>query len=81
MVTANVLASKHVLAATNYIKDHKHVKCAILQQINDKMAFTKPEYEQQLTSVHHFLTTNRKYTRRTLKQRGHSYIVALRNIN
>jgi len=41
----------------------------------------KLEYEQHLTSVHHFLTTNRKYTRRTLKMRALSSNVAVSNIN
>jgi hypothetical protein len=81
MVTANVLPSTHMLAATNYLKVHSHNKCAILQQINEKMAFTKLEYEHQLTSVHHFLTTNRKYTRRNLKLRGLTSIVTVSNNN
>lgn len=79
MVTADVMASMHTLAATSHFKVHRHDKCAILQQINDQMACMKPEYEQQLTSVHHFLTTNRKYTRRTVKLRGHSSNITVSN--
>ena len=67
MVTANVLANMHMLAATNYFKVRRHDICAILQQINGKMTPTKPEYEQHLNSVHLFLTTKRKYIRKDLQ--------------
>jgi len=81
MVIANVPTRTDMLAATSYFEVHRHDKCTILQQINDKMGCTKPEYEQHLTSVHHSLTTNRKYIRRNLQLRGLYPKVAVSNIN